>query len=382
MSEEGKKGKVCHIGKASSIHVQRWVNFFAKEGWEVHLITFEPTKKENLHPRIIQHIVVPSPRKYLGFLTASLGVRKILRKIKPDIIHAHAIPAYGIYARLYFIIKKNIPFIITAWGYWHVETHKGIRRWLDKSTSRKADEITTLVSYMKDKLVKAFSLNPDKITVLSWGIDKDIFYRGYKYEVRELKNRLAIAENNFVVISNREMNPYYGIHYVIEAIPEVISKYPDTTFILRRCGGDLEYEKELKQKAGKLGISRYVRFQSEFLPYKDVPVWLNTSDLSIMIPLTDQGPLSLFESMICGCIVIATDIEGNREYITNEENGFLIPPKNSQVIAERIIYCIEHRDLKEKYYNINKQKIEENHIWQKNSKKMEQIYFKLLEKYK
>ncbi len=382
MGEIMKKGRVCHLGKASSIHVQRWVNYFASEGWEVHLVTFEPTESKYLHPKAHQYIISPSHFKYLGFITAALGVRKALKKIKPDIIHAHAIPAYGIYARMYFTTKKKIPFIITAWGYKHVETYKGIRRWLDKSASRKADVITTLVSFMKDKLVQAYSLNPDKIKVLSWGIDEDIFYKGYKQEVDELKNNLGLSANNFVVISNREMNPYYGIHHIIEAIPRVVNKYPDTIFIIRRCGGDREYEKELKQKVEKLGMTKHVRFQSEFLPYNEVPVWLNASDISIMVPLTDQGPLSLFESMICGCIVIATDIEGNREYITEGYNGFLIPPKNPNAIAERIIHCIEHRELKERYYKINKEKIEENHIWQKNSKNMEQLYFKLLEKYK
>ncbi len=184
------------------------------------------------------------------------------------------------------------------------------------------------------------------------------------------------------MISNREMDPYYGIHHIVNSIPKIISKHPEITFIIRRCGGDPEYEKELKLKADKLGVSKNVTFQSEFLPYEEVPIWLNAADLSIMIPLTDQGPLSLFESMICGCIVIATDIEGNREYIKDGENGFLIPPKDPNIIADRLNYCVEHPELKPKFYEINVGEIEEKFIWQKNSKKMEQIYFKLLEKYK
>jgi glycosyltransferase involved in cell wall biosynthesis len=381
--KEGKiKGRVCHLGKASSIHVQRWVNFFAEEGWEVHLVTFEPAKPKELHPKVIQHVIIPSPHKYVGFFTAALGVRKTLKKIKPDIIHAHSIPAYGIYAWVYFLSGKKIPFILTAWGYLHVETYKGLRRFLDKKALKKTDEITTLVAFMKDKLVSTYSLEPNKITVLPWGIDKTLFYKGYKKEVKQLKNKLNIPENHFVVISNREMNPYYGIEYIVEAIPYIVTKHPETIFIIRRCGGDPEYEKDLKLKADELGVSKNVRFQSEFLPYEEVPIWLNAADLSIMIPLTDQGPLSLFESMICGCIVIATDIQGNREYIRDGENGFLIPPKDQKIIAERINHCIEHPELKRKFYETNKVTIEDKFIWQKNSKKMEQIYFRLLEKYK
>lgn len=383
MSGEGvKKGRVCHLGKASSIHVQRWVNFFAEKGWDVHLVTFEPGKPEELHPKVVQHVVNPSPHRYIGFLTAASGVRKTLKKIKPDIIHAHSIPAYGIYARLYLILGKKVPFVLTAWGYLHVETYKGMRRWLDKSTLKKADEITTLVTFMKDKLVSAYSVGPNKITVFPWGVDNNLFYKGYDKEVKELKNKLKIPENHFVVISNREMNPYYGIEHIVNAIPDIITKHPETTFIIRRCGGDPEYEKELKIKADKLGVSNNVRFQSEFLPYEEVPIWLNAADISIMIPLTDQGPLSLFESMICGCIVIATDIQGNREYIKDGENGLLISPMDPKLIADRINHCIEHPELKSKFYEINKVIIEDKFTWNKNSKKMEQIYFKLLEKYK
>ena len=372
------KGKACHLGDGKSIHVQRWVNYFAKNGWEVDLISFRDVDRTVLHPKVIVHVVSSSSLPILGFLTSLYGTIKLLRRIKPDIIHAHSISSYGIYAGLYSCVNHLTPFILTAWGFSHIKKNKGLKRWLDRNAVKKADIITTLVFDMKFLLAREFKIDLNKIKTFPWGVDLKIFYRNYENEVKTLKKKLKISEKSFVVLSNRLMRPYYGINYIISAIPAVIGKYPQTIFVIRRSGGDPIYEGEMKKLAKFLGVWDNVRFDSEFIPYYEVPILYNFSDVSVMIPSTDQGPLSLFESMICGSIVIATDISGNREWITDGKNGFLIPSSNPEAIAEKIIYCIEHPQLKETFYNENKSLILEKGDWDKNAKIMENIYAQLL----
>jgi len=78
--------KICYLANADSIHTQRWVKYFADRGHEVHLII-------NLLIEIIQ-------------------IRKLIKKIKPDIIHAHYVADYGFHAAL----TNFHPFILSVWG--------------------------------------------------------------------------------------------------------------------------------------------------------------------------------------------------------------------------------------------------------------------------
>ena len=48
-------------------------------------------------------------------------------------------------------------------------------------------------------------------------------------------------------------------------------------------------------------------------------------------------PAPPLEAMACGCAVVSTDSIGIREYIDNEENGFICPIKNPDMVAETVI---------------------------------------------
>ena len=77
--------KIGFIGDAQSIHIQRWVNWFADRGHEVHLISFKScTNLKNIK----LHVIKTNRYGYFNPLNY-LRVRKILREINPDIIHAH-----------------------------------------------------------------------------------------------------------------------------------------------------------------------------------------------------------------------------------------------------------------------------------------------------
>lgn len=66
-------------------------------------------------------------------------------------------------------------------------------------------------------------------------------------------------------------------------------------------------------------------------------------------PLFGEGcPLSQLESMQAGCVLIAYDVCGNREYLINNYSGFLAPRGRPEVIADHLIELVHDKSLKER----------------------------------
>ena len=78
------------------------------------------------------------------------------------------------------------------------------------------------------------------------------------------------------------------------------------------------------------------------------------SDLMVVPSVIAKGgdteglPVTIMEGMASGLAVITTDVGGIKNIIKDKKNGILIQEKNSKQIAEKIIYLINNKKLKEK----------------------------------
>jgi glycosyltransferase involved in cell wall biosynthesis len=372
--------KIVYIIDAHVIHTQRFAEFFADRGHKVYIITyfimgdFDSQPNIQIHKIRVPKIIQLLPYKYS--YANIMRVRKLIHKINPDIVHGHYISSSG----LYTILSGNYPKVLSAWGSDIFVDCKRSRiiKFVVELALRYADIITSTSKTMKTELMNMFGIDSNKIHAFSWGIDLGLFHRDYTEEVKGLKENLKISENSPVILSSRHMKPVYRIHHLIDTIPEVIKYYPECVFILLKGWGITNYEDEIKLKANKLGIIDNIRFVSKQLTPEEMVVYLNASHIMVSIPSSDQFSACLLEGMACGVIPIVSNLEVYKERLVDKENAFFVNPENPKEIAERIIYCIEHPELKEKFFEINRKIIEEKDDWNKNAKKMEELYEKLL----
>ena len=363
--------KLAFLASGESVHVKRWLMYFVGKGYDVHLITFTPEPIKGLRIHELRHF-----RKFPYPLTI-WKVRKAVKKIDPDILHAHYASHYGVCGAL----TGFHPFIISVWGSDVLRTPKEsrIRRYGVSYALKRADCVTTTAKFMKGYLVKTFGLPQNKIVRIPWGIDLKVFHRGYEKEVRTLKRALGIKADAPVVLSNRHMNPIYEIESIVDAIPYVLKLHPDATFIFIRGYGSPEFENKMKLKAEKLEVANNTRFISKLIAPREMAIYSNMADVFMSIPKTDQFGSSVMEGMACGSIPIVSDIKVYYQYLRDEVNALFVNPENQREIVEKIIYCIGHPEIKDGFYAINKKIIEEKEDWNKNAKKMEGLYKNLLD---
>jgi glycosyltransferase involved in cell wall biosynthesis len=240
--------KILFIADSTSIHTQRWLKYFINQGNDIYLITIG--KKEEKIPNV-NHVINFDQFYYnsISFISVLAKTKKLIRKIKPQILHGHFVHQYGWLGAL----SGFHPFVLTAWGTdilnLPYESRSRIGKLLTTYSLKKADLLTGTSEYLKGEMVK-LGANKNKVHVIHWGVDPDAFSPDIVHS--ELKKSLGIGDH-LVVLSNRNHIALYNNDIVIEAMSIVKKKFPNTVLILQNAGGPLE--QNLKKLALKKGIA-------------------------------------------------------------------------------------------------------------------------------
>jgi len=99
----------------------------------------------------------------------------------------------------------------------------------------------------------------------------------------------------------------------------------------------------LREKTRALGIERFVTFMGH---RKDVLRFYEVMDISVLTSLSEGLSITLLESMSHGLPVVATNVGGNPEVVVDGRTGYLVPPKNAQSLADRIVHLLRDPGLR------------------------------------
>jgi len=93
----------------------------------------------------------------------------------------------------------------------------------------------------------------------------------------------------------------------------------------------------LREEASKLGIAGNVKF----LGFRDdVPSLLQAMDIFVLPSLSEGLPLSILEALALKKSVVATNVGGVSEIMEDGVNGYIVPPRNPEAIADRILMLL------------------------------------------
>lgn len=333
-----------------------------------------------LHPgniRSVEQINLGPKMKLssLNFISKAWKVKRVLNKIKPDLIHAHYVFNNGWYGA----ISGFHPFVITVWGSDILAGAGAFDRLfaftLTRMALNKADLITAHSQFLQDALFKIGNYT-QKIRRISWGVDLSSFQPGLTTE--SLRKRLKINSSP-VVLSIRCMRPLYNIDVILRAIPLVKQKIPNVKFVFTEYQKDRKYKYALENLVATLKIADSVIFVGT-VEYNEIPLYLNMADIFVSIPSSDGLPISLLEAMVCGTPVILSDLPQYKEVIKDQENGLIVPLRNEKALAEAIIKLLKDENLRERLRDRNLEIVstQEGYDYFKEMGKMERIYYDLV----
>lgn len=156
----------------------------------------------------------------------------------------------------------------------------------------------------------------------------------------------------------------------LQVAESITAKRKDVSFII--VGNTENREKEFEQLK-----DRYRNNNQIILPglISDVEALVNACDIGVLFSPNGEGfSNSILEYMAIGKPVIANNAGGNKELITQEENGYLLPLHEKQEIINKILFLIDNPEIRGRLGNNNQQKIADQFTVEKMGKRFEDIY--------
>jgi L-malate glycosyltransferase len=238
---------------------------------------------------------------------------------------------------------------------------------------RKADWVTCDAQHVKAKIMRDFNFPSERISVVPWGIDVEGI-AGRREALREATRRELGWEDKFIVIMTRNHEPVYGIDVFLKAMATVVREQPNVRIVM--VGGGALSE-SMKRLAGELGLENSIRWLGK-VPRPVLLQQLYGADLYVSSSHSDGTSVSLLEAMAGNLAVVLTDVPSNLEWITPGVNGEISPRGDSAVLAEKIgeLACDPGRNARYGAYNL--QLVRDRADWQKNFKRLEEIYHRLV----
>jgi len=290
----------------------------------------------------IRHIPIPITKKFSRKIAAEIV--DILSEHRIDVLHTHGGVA-GFYGR-WAAHKNRIPVIVhTLHGihYLHYRNFvlKSIYIFLEKWFSRFTDAVIYVCDSDKD-LGKKYGLVPErKSAVIRNGIDFSHFEKTRRNLSEEVDwgEELGIDLSRPIVGTVARLHRQKGIPYLLEAARLLSQEIPGIQFLI--VGGG-PWKNRLKDQKNRLGLEKEVHFLGE---RKEIPQILSLFDVVVLPSLWEGLPYSLLEAGALRKPVVATDVNGVKEIITDGKTGILVPPKSPKRLAEALRQLIENRDL-------------------------------------
>jgi len=137
--------------------------------------------------------------------------------------------------------------------------------------------------------------------------------------------------------------PRKGFQRVVKSLPEVrkLAKRPFEVEVV----GTGEYQKELDELAAELGVSDLIRYVGT-VPYDQLHKSYQYADIFVLTSLSEGMPVVILEAMGCGLPVLASDVGGNNEIVTEGTNGYLIDGDDLAKLAGDIARLINDPELR------------------------------------
>ena len=138
--------------------------------------------------------------------------------------------------------------------------------------------------------------------------------------------------------------------------------------------GDGVLRSEIEELIKKLGMEDKIFL----LGWRnDIPGILSCIDVLVLTSLWEGLPRVFPQAMASGVPVVATEVDGAPEAIKNGINGYLLPPKDINAMAEKVIYLIRHPEKAQEMGEKGKGLVAEFDIW-KMLAQQEELYASLL----
>lgn len=315
-------------------------------------------------------------QKKTDFNKGVIGLYQLIKRAKPDIIHTHLFFA-NIYGRIAARLA-NVKRVVTTlhnpdYGY---EANPKMtfkaRKFLDRNTGKFINTSFIAVSEaVKRDYVKWMGFK--NINVLYNSIDLDKFRPEAHLDIQQIRKGLGFEKEDFILLNIGRLHPQKGQIYLIDAMRR-LKDCRDVKFKLAIVGkGALRDELHMRIKRNGLKDRVYLMGKME-----NVKPIIQMADVFVFPSIYEAQGIAAIEAMALQKPVIATAVDGLTEVISDGEDGLLVKPADSEMLASAIMRLYTQPDLAKRLSLRARQTVEGRFDVRKNISQLENFYSELL----
>ncbi len=306
---------------------------------------------ERFKPFISEVYYLPMSReiKLKQVIKSVIQLRKILKKIKPDIVYMNSSMA-GAVGRIALLFNTKTKTIYNAHG-WYFNARisnkkKKFYAIIEKILAIKATKIINISKAEYESALQYKIAPKRKMCLIENAIDFDKFKNSEQYR-KQTRKEYNIAENEIVIGVVGRLSEQKDPMTSLKTFELLSKKYKNLKLMYV---GDGDLEQEIKQYAmqkrllDKIIITGWVNNVEKYIPAFDIAI----------LPSKWEGfGLVIVEYMACKKPIVASRIGGIADIIKSEQNGFLATIGNAEEFAKYIEKYIENKELVEKIIENN-----------------------------
>ncbi|PIR44973.1 MAG: hypothetical protein COV10_02080 [Candidatus Vogelbacteria bacterium CG10_big_fil_rev_8_21_14_0_10_51_16] len=359
-----------------------------KAGHEVFVITTCRNKEESgkidYNGLTVYSVVSDYPAKWRAYRSlynppALVQIDKILRDIKPDIVHANNVHHHLSYHSIKLSKRHAKTVVVTlrdamSFSFGKLATEKYLRdfdarlSWLDqlRQARKRWNPLRNFVirRYLacahkrlavSGALKKALEQNGIRdVGVLHSGADVDTWKVNQEEKVR-FRNKHKLEGKNVVLFGGR-LSGAKGGGKVLEAMVEIIKEVPDAVLLV--AGKIDEYANAMKDEARKCGCDEPLIF-TDWINREDVKLVYAVSDV-VLVPSMcfDAFPRIVLEAMASGKPVVGTCYGGAPEIIVDGVTGHVVNPHKVEEISLKIVDLLKNPERMKKFGDAGRERVE------------------------
>ncbi len=216
---------------------------------------------------------------------------------------------------------------------------------------RVMDELWKLSDYLvvmshrgKRMLQEIYGVPEERIAFIPHGIP-DVPFVDSNYYKDQFK-----AEGRRIILTFGLLSPNKGVEFMIEAMPAIVEKYPDTLYIvlgathphLKKQFGEA-YRTSLQRRVADLGITDNVRFRNQFVELNELVEYIGAADLYVTPYLNEEQITSgtLAYAAGAGKSIVSTPYWHAQELL-DDGRGVLVPFQDAQALADGVIQLFDN----------------------------------------
>jgi glycosyltransferase involved in cell wall biosynthesis len=326
-----------------ALHVTYLARGLAARGYETTLVAGDVGRGEESMAFVAERagvdvVRLPGLAREVSPLRDALAawrVARIIRRVRPDVVHTHTAKA-GAIGRVAAVLAGpgRRPVVVHTFHGHVLRGYFGdagtlLFRAIETVLARVTDRLVAVSPEVRDELVGLHVAPRRKFSVVRLGIELEprVDFDG---DTAEVRRRHGIPAGKFVVGWFGRMTAVKRTDDLLTMLAGVRERGIDALLLLVGDGDDRE---RLEQRAHDLGLARsclFVGYQ------EDVAPWYAICDAVVLTSVSEGTPVTIIEALAAGRPVVATRVGGVPDVVDEGETGFLVRPRDTHALAERL----------------------------------------------